>query len=72
MISSGCRDGAPHHGGARGLHPDARDHDGELCQQPEEKVGRDNILILAFRFDSKGHLIPFIGANVTDAIIGGA
>ena len=27
---------------------------------------------LAFRFDSEGHSIPFIGANLTAAIIGGA
>ena len=57
-VISSCRDGAPHHGGARGLHPDARDHHGQLCQQPEEKVSRDNILILAFCCDGKGHLTP--------------
>merc|ERR1712110_26367 len=36
---SSCHHGAPHHGGARGLHPDARDHNEQLCQQPKEKVG---------------------------------
>ena len=59
VVNSSCRDGAPHHGGARGLHPDARDHDGQLCQQPEEKVSWDNILIVALSFGIKGHLNPF-------------
>ena len=46
---SSCHHGAPHHGGARGLHPDARDHNEQLCQQPKEKVSQ-NILFLTFHF----------------------